>query len=551
MIFVMCTRRCVGSRLTLGLMASLLAACGGSGAEGDSEGETDEPPATSISTTGPDTGGGEPAELVHSLVDLPFGLSSTCDHDGTERILSDRNNAVTPERMYFAGCTDPEGVRRFYVSIPVGGGHFRSHPQDVVDDHSQLVFETAWNDAAGAYEVTDNAVHRPECLDGYGIAVASDCSTVATLCRRPHFTSETEPFTLDLVAKFGGGDIDAPGPIGGEPSEAHKDYNDEMWMYEWKGQALSEEPDKYVVHKGIGPLTRARGLGNYYLLNGENDDSYAYAVRSSTGGNTRHVADAFLMIDRSGSEYEIAPDRGYTWACGRGHTIFNRPVYNPATRQYAIWCNTDYNEEKLPGLNGMFFRTEDHGDGERNEFITVNGNGSVRQGGVQVLQPLPDGNYIGAFVGHPDHHDDWAMHVPTKIGLVKFDAATAQVIGEINWLVQDSDHYLGHAQLGVLGDDRYLLGYGRLREVDDPETDNGRRREEFLIPKSYHVVEINGEGQALTDELDLQGAGWGDLDQWVSPAAGEVTWAYIPNPELHNEARQGCSGSTLQISTYR
>ena len=63
--------------------------------------------------------------------------------------------------------------------------------------------------------------------------------------------------------------------------------------------------------------------------------------------------------------------------------------------------------------------------------------GTVRQGGVQVLQPLPNGDYLGAFVGHPEIEQDWV--------------------------------------LGILGDDHFLLGYADLRELGG-EDDNGRRR---------------------------------------------------------------------------
>jgi len=174
----------------------------------------------------------------------------------------------TFERMYVAGRTDAEDVRRIFVSVPVSGGHNRAHPQLAEDHHSALVFEAALDPATSEFRLTGNAVNRTECLDAHGIAVSPDCSTVATLCRRPHYTSESEPFTRDLVAHFSGAeDIDQPGPVGGEHDERHFTYNDEMWLYEWSGQSLDEEPaGRYVVHKGMGPLTRARGLGRYYLL---------------------------------------------------------------------------------------------------------------------------------------------------------------------------------------------------------------------------------------------------------------------------------------------
>ena len=515
-------------------------------------GNTEEPDAGELlPDTGPDSGGGAPAQLVHSTVQIPFGLASACEHDGALRILSERNQSVLPERMYTAGCTAPDGTRRLFVSVPVESGHMRAHPVLAENQHSQVIFEAEMDESSGTFTLTGNEVHNTDCLDAHGIAVASDCSTVATLCRRPHFTSETEPFTRDLVADYGNDDIDAPGPIGGEPTEAHKDYNDEMWLYEWNDQRLSEEPDKYVVHKGIGPLTRARGLGNYYLINGENDQSYGYGVRSSTGGNTRHVADAFLVIDRSGSEYEIAPGRGYTWACGRGHTDSNRPVYNPATQQYAIWCMTDFNAEQVGGLSGLWFRTESMGDSDDNQFFLVNAGGDHRQGGVQVLQPLPDGDYLGVFVAYPEPVDDWALDAPTKIALARFSGTTGKLVGDINWLVSDSDIYLGHAQLAILGDDRFLLGWAELYDRRNPDEEIGRNAVEFHWPTAYNVMEIDSQGRALTDIATVNDAGWGDQDQWTNLAPGEVAWAYVPDTTMDVDGTPGCSSDTVQISVYR
>jgi len=499
------------------------------------------------------SGDGQPGDVTHTTVSIPFGLESSCEHDGAERVLTARNRSVVPERMYTAGCTGADGSRRLFVSVPVTTGHDRTHPQLAEGHHSQVIFEAELDASTGAFALTGNAIHQPECLDAHGIAVSSDCSTVATLCRRPHFTSETQPFTRDLVAEYGNDDIDQPGPIGGEPSDSHADYNDEMWLYEWNSQELSETPDKYVVHKGIGPLTRARGLGNYYLLFGEDDDSYAVAVRSSTGGGTRHVADAFLVIDRSGSDYAIASGRGYTWACGRGHTTSNIPAYNPSTGQYAIWCMTDFNADKIGGINGMWFRTESMGDSDDNQFIAVNAGGGHRQGSVQSIRPLPNGNYLGALVAHPEARDDWGMDAPTKVALARFDGNSGSLIDGVNWVVSDSNIYLGHAQLGVLGEDRYLLGYAELFDRTKAEEDEGRNSTRFMIPSAYHVVEIDGNGNALTSsQVMADGAGWGDQDQWTNLGAGFLAWAYIPDAVFgENGETPGCSSDTLRLSLYR
>ncbi|MEM7160528.1 MAG: hypothetical protein AAF799_47265 [Myxococcota bacterium] len=535
--------------MLIGIVALSLPGLGCNG--DDAAGASDDPTAPTGSTdTSEPPPTGQVGEIVRSIVEIPFGLQSTCEHDGAMRVISQRNSSIVPERMYSAGCVDPDGIRHLFVSVPVDSGHVRTHPVDALNGDSQVIFETTMDPATGSFSLTGNEVHNTDCLDAHGIVVSSDCSTVATLCRRPHFTSETEPFTKDLVVGFSGADdIDQPGPIGGEPSEAHVDYNDEMWLYEWTDNLpLSEPPDKYVVHKGIGPLTRARGLGNYYLVNGENDDSYGYGVRSSTGGGSRHVADAFLVIDRS-SEYEIAEGRGYTWACGRGHTDFNRPTYNPATQQYAIWCNTDYNAAQEPGYRGLWFRTESMGDSDDNQFHVAAG-GERRNGAVQVLRPLPNGDFLGVLIGSPELSEDWEFNDPTRVGLAHFDGTIGRLADPIDWIVSSDERYLGHAQLSILDEDRYLLGYADLYELGSAD-EPFRGAPEFMIPSEYHVVEIDGEGHPLTETMSLGTAGWGDQDTWTSLGSGEIAWAYVPYATLGEDGGQpGCSGTTLELSVY-
>ena len=91
-----------------------------------------------------------------------------------------------------------------------------------------------------------------------------------------------------------------------------------------------------------------------------------------------------------------------------------------------------------------------------------------------------------------------------------------------------------------------MLGYATLHRVADEST---RNSPDFQIPSAYHVVEIDAAGEALTELVTLDGAGWGDMDQWTTVGAGEVAWVYIPSPEIQNDP--GCSSDTLQVSYYR
>ena len=59
----------------------------------------------------------------------------------------------------------------------------------------------------------------------------------------------------------------------------------------------------------------------------------------------------------SPSEWLIAKDRGYSWACGQGHTDYNHPAYNPRSDQFAVTCRTDI-------AGGLYFRTDTMGKPE-------------------------------------------------------------------------------------------------------------------------------------------------------------------------------------------
>ena len=57
-------------------------------------------------------------------------------------------------------------------------------------------------------------------------------------------------------------------------------------------------------------------------------------------------------------------------------------------------------------------------------------------------------------------------------------------------------------------------------------------RASFQSAWAYYVVEIDGDGQALTQPRHIEGAGWGDLDEWTRFGDGRIGWAYIADPEL-------------------
>jgi len=325
-----------------------------------------------------------------------------------------------------------------------------------------------------------------------------------------------------------------------QPNFCGDKKNDEMWLYEWTNGDITTKPKRYIVHKAIGSWE----YGNNYLRYGENDNTYGIAVKATVGKDSCHEADAFLVLDRT--EYDMT-NRAWSWACGTGHTLFNRPAYNPTTKKYAAMCSTDFNEANVGGMGAYFFRLE---DGAAHEFHHLNLDGIKNKGGASTLLPLPGGGFLGVLVGVDSQIEagvGYPLEPPTAIGLVKFDASGSQM-GGINWVLKEADAYLSYSQIAPLGENRYLLGWGVMKKLNDPSDTTD---ESYRIPWDYYVMEIDEEGNRLTQPLLLEGAGWGEQDQMISLGNGRVAWTYIEQPALSSEGSYpACNADTLQLSVY-
>jgi hypothetical protein len=306
--------------------------------------------------------------------------------------------------------------------------------------------------------------------------------------------------------------------------------NNHMWLYEWPDGDLSKEPTKVIVHKSIGSWE----LGQNYLRYGENDNTYGIALKATVGGTGDcHEADSFMMLDRS--DYSLVKGRGWDWACASGHTLHNRPAYNPETNKYAMLCSTDWSKDAVPDASAVSFRME---DGGTNEFHFSGRYDSLwHKGGAGPLIPRPDGGFMGIVVGEPDPfavpgYDD---RTPTQLGLASF-SATGEQEGGIKWVAKDpnNDAYYSWPQIAPLGDDRYLLAWGSGLEVSDGTVDDccRDRNKSMRIPWTYWAKEINSNGDELTGPIEITNAGWGEVNEMVSLGPGRVGWSYAPNDKL-------------------
>jgi hypothetical protein len=416
-----------------------------------------------------------------------------------------------------------------FVSMALGED--AEHPTP--DPTSGAIFQTKFNTATGGLELVDSALY-PECRSMHGIAVDEDCSTVAALCRIPFGTAGADG---DAVAAHSDSDWMTNDSTCGDGM-----WNEEMWLYVWEGGDIKGTPKKYIVHKSIGSWE----YGNNYLVNGENDGTYGIGMKTTVGPSGEcHEADTFLVFDRSTNLY--ADGRGWSWACGVGHTTFNRPTYNENSKQYGVHCGTDYNADRVGGLGTMSFRPEHVWGPEEKARLE---HGYVYQapprtvGGVSVALPEGQDGFMGLIVATPGVSEPLGgAEVPkTDIGLVHYDK-DGNVVGEVTWVVQRDGAFVSYPQLAQLAEDRYLLGWGEMFR-----TDGSGDGDALKVPREYWIVEIDSQGNFLSDPQMLEGIGWGGQDQMISLGQGRVGWAYIPDPAL---PAPSCNSDTLQFHAYQ
>lgn len=459
---------------------------------------------------------------------LPEGKPVCCDEAWNIRMLFYQPEPMLPRRMYFASCNKNSSSPKMFSSVSLG----KKGADGKKSDSSGAIIESSLNVSTGKLEQTGKIKHFPECVWMEGIDVSDDCRTITALCRR----------------KFGDSDFDIDS-LSGHPE---KDWMTQpkcaelsMWMYEWKNGDISSKPKKILLNKAVD---YAWETGNSYLRNAENDKTYGvnFKARVVDPQGQCHEADTFLVLNQK--DYKIT-DRGYTWACGTGHTTFNRPAYNPFTKKYASFCTTDFSErQKSDKFAGFWFRMEGK---ESKNFAETNSFEQIRlTGGTGRILPMTNGGFIGIVVGDPGRpvlRTDPLKQPASSVGIVKF-SSNGEIAGKIQWIVSKTNVFLSYPQLVPLGKNRYLLGYGEMKRLkDNTDTDNNS----FLVPWKFFLQEIDENGKMLTMPHELTDTGWGEQDEMVSLGKGRAGWAYIPSPQLKSANElPNCNASSLQLSSY-
>jgi hypothetical protein len=468
---------------------------------------------------------------------LASGLTTACDSPWTIRLLTYHPTPVVPRGMYFASCTPPSGKTKFYTSMTVQAG----------TTFSGAIAEQELDAATGTLKPTGAERQFAECNEMHGIAAKSDCSVVGVLCRRASRSSETNRSTKDMVAALTDNDKKAWMTQPGTPEQG-KQRNDEEWLYDFADGNLAKAPAMYVAHKAIGGWE----YGSQALVYGETDNTYGLSLKATVfGGGGWHEGDAMLIVDRS--NFAINEKRGWHWGCAAGHTLFNHATYNPSTSQYAVTCGTDLgiDPKNAGGFGGVWTHTEGH-DAQGYQSVPLYKSLTIG-GGPTSLLPLADGSFIGVFSGidgavtaDQDFRNEGAL---TSIGFAHFDKNGA-VIGKVKRIASAPGVFLSSPQLAPLGKGTYLLGYTKMAAFADKERLKSAYDDAFRIPTSYHVLEVDENGNALTQVQTLKGAGWGEQDQMVALGAGRVGWAYTPNAVMENDKRPSCESNQLALHVY-
>lgn len=576
--------------------------------------------------------------LTKTQVSLAQGMRNAPEHFnfisylGSGKSIDGNPAEQIPFRTYTAACATDTEEPRMFVSMTLAD---ESANANLDSPRVGSVFETRFNQISGALEPTGNQSVIQMCNEAHGIAVSDDCSTVAMMCATELYAPISETFGSEFTDLVNDAENDFSylgGHINNEEKVDDPDryqYNGEMWLLEWNlngdGELdLTDEPDRYVIHKGYG----GHPMGTADLVYNESDNTYGTAFTTSVFDNNggRHRSAAMLVIDRDDWSLN-SQDRGWGWACANGHVFFIRPFWNPYVPNrrtgedgaYGTICTSDGNDWSLSNAGTIAIKYEDSDsfEGYSNYFLASNNSG-VSKGGAHIVIPLNEERTIGILAA-PDMHPWGETNFETAIATAEADAldflgeqeveernltglkacnwyqdglclpnwarweysydfdqryplfnwgfwykneieqndlskigifhsrssvSSGQNIEQddgdaVKWVAEDDDCMLGAPQLVDLQNGRFLVGYGKFQCISD-----GFRLRRFatntvntrsvatLIPSEYYLMEIDADGNVLSEPTLVSGSGWGGVDKLISFGEGRAAWAYIPVPEL-------------------
>lgn len=378
--------------------------------------------------------------------------------------------------------------------------------------------------------------------------------------------------------------------------------NEQIWLLEWDGASLSEEPSAYVVNKMHGGTHTGAEELLYVHDDSQGRTSYAFSVTARVfdprGGS--HYSAGLTVVQRDTwsihSSTTSDDHRGWYWACGDGHLLNIRSYYDPSTERYGAICTSDGNDWGFGrgALGTIAIKQEDRSttyEGWSSHFVPAT-SALVSNGGGHTVVPTGAGELLSLIVAprfiedadmdrflrdevgvdtstggpydddceawddsncfyaylssdsgdYPSSHGafyDGGELTPvtlTRIGLTAHSSENARPEGGYRWIASDDDCQLSDPQLIDLQNGRYLFGYARFQCISDAESVNrlwsSRGADRMLVPQAYYLAEIDASGELLAGPFELDGHGWGGIDEPVLIEPGRVAWTYIRRPTI-------------------
>ncbi|MEM8609113.1 MAG: hypothetical protein AAGF92_18565 [Myxococcota bacterium] len=123
----------------------------------------------------------------------------------------------------------------------------------------------------------------------------------------------------------------------------------------------------------------------------------------------------------------------------------------------------------------------------------------------------------------------------SRIGIARVDAEGDIDGHAFNWFIRDDDCQVSDPQMVDLQNGRYLAGYGTFQCVSEGEGYNRIGNKRSIIPRSFHLMEVDMDGTVLAGPIDIGEHGWGGLDDIQVVGPGRAAWVYKPDATLGTE----------------
>lgn len=510
-------------------------------------------------------------------LDLNEDWSLSSEHPYTRRLLVyiGEKHDYMPEAMTFSVSNADSDTPTMFAAATLGKADSQETHQ------AGLLIQSELNRDTRQYTKVNERV-LPECEELSGVQSNSDGSLVAVLCKTYNTdgAAADDRITKDLVTSH-------PNDHGGAAHLAianHSDYD--MWLYEWIDSDIDQDPTNiFIVHTSLDD--KEHGLPHSFVY-GEEDNTYAISISQRVAGGHTNDSMYVVQRADAPENYKVLKMhkglnvnrlRGWRNSCSLGHPFLVNLGFNPATKQYSVLCTSEANSvlpqgSDIAGISftrGLVWKSDSDkaNENKRPTFLMLQREGPNRmKGGGGALLPLGDG-WIGVVIGADVERpalDGNSASPATQIGLVQFakrfirtsqptefpgianviaqpdsNPGTETVGESLYWVetpAEYANHYISYPQLVPLDEENgtYLLGYGIMPARGDSGKSFWESGWELNLPIKYFVQEIQivcadpactnaASITPLTEPKELNGAGWGMIDEMISLGNGQVGWA--------------------------